>query len=39
MQATNDGLHRLSVEADGRRVLECDVLGVAIERDCDSEIL
>ena len=38
MQATNDDLHRLSVEVDGRRVLECDVLGVAIEQDCDSEI-
>lgn len=39
MQATNDDLHRLSVEVDGRRVLECDALSVTIEPDCDSEIL
>lgn len=39
MQATNDRLHRLSVEVDGWRVLECDALSVTIERDCDSEIL
>ena len=36
MQATNDRLHRLSVET---RIFECDVLSVTIERDCDSEIL
>lgn len=39
MSEEGQGLHRVVVEVDGRRVLECDALNVDVRSDAEREFL